>query len=553
MGDVRRGHLASLLGGHWQLGLRYAKVGAMTKPMSHLTEEIDTVARDLAGFSVHDFQHQACEAVLAGRDVLLVAPTGAGKSLCYQIPTRIHGGPTLIVSPLIALMDDQARSAAQLGFAAKRLHSGVEPSDQWAAAARWMAGGPQFLFVSPERLRSPGLLACLKAMPPRLIVVDEAHCISTWGQRFRPAYRSIGEMTKRFPKAPVMAMTATAKAAIQADVTETLGLRSPVHISVPLALANLRLESLQAATSWERAEIIAKLVSDPANLPMVVFCLLRKHCEVVAELLRRQGQTVFTYHGAMTAAERHAVHREFGAHARAVLVATSAYEMGVDKRDVRTVVHYGMPASLESFVQGIGRAGRDQQMARALLLYGEADLDILESMDQRVQSHVSGAETQPLSLDGQEVYAFALTRRCRVDFLRRHFCGSSSAPPYQCGHCDNCRRSGQVASACEQGAIAGQLKAWRRATATRLGKPCFAILTDREIACIAEARPSDANDLLSLAGVRRTSIYTFAAEVLEVIAGGAEIAAAEAATGQARYLRYAAEPRCHGLGSAATP
>jgi ATP-dependent DNA helicase RecQ len=488
--------------------------------MTSQTSLISTASELIGDRPLRDFQRRACEALLAGRDVLLVAPTGAGKSLCYQLMTKITGRPTLVVSPLIALMDDQAAGSARLALKAACLHSGIEGRRQWMTVASWMSGTLNVLYTSPERLRDQRLLAALDANPPGLIVIDEAHCITTWGRRFRPAYRQIGDLARQYSGTPVLAMTATAKSAIQRDIADTLGLKGHVTVSEPLALTQITVKAVHAATAAERATVLGDLARRDDLFPMVIFCILRKHCEVVAALLRRLGLTAFVYHAGMPLAQRAEVSDAFQAGGgRTVLVATSAYEMGVNVPGIRSVIHYGLPASLESYVQGIGRAGRDGRPAMAILLYADADLDILDSLE-NLGCSSSSAPDDHLNLAAQDAYAFAATRSCRKAFLGSYFHPETrSTGLARCGWCDNCERLGPAAtrSGDEAAAIEFELRRWRRKIAVAAGKPAFTVFTDRELARIAIHRPLSAAELADVVGIRRPSIDRYGKELIELV------------------------------------
>jgi DNA topoisomerase-3 len=316
-------------------------------------------------------QEQVCQALVAGEDVLLVMPTGSGKSLCYQLPGIARGGVTLVISPLIALMEDQVAKLLALGFAADRIHSGRDRPAQRAAAAAYVEGRLDFLFIAPERLRVPGFPEMLARRKPALIAIDEAHCISQWGHDFRPDYRMIGRHLPALRPAPVIALTATATPLVQRDIAEQLGLRSPRRFIHGFRRDNIAIEVVRAPQA-ARLALAEEILLDPARRPAIVYAPTRNDAARLAEVLRR-SVTAAAYHAGLTPARRDEVQKLFQEGGLEVIVATIAFGMGIDKADIRTVIHTALPASLEGYYQEIGRAGRDGHPARAILMHAWAD------------------------------------------------------------------------------------------------------------------------------------------------------------------------------------
>ena len=329
-------------------------------------------------------QEAVCCAALAGRDLLLVMPTGAGKSLCYQLPAIALGGTALVISPLIALMDDQAAKLAALGLRVARIHSGLDRSVSRQACVDYLAGSLQFLFIAPERLRVPGFPEMLAKRKPGLIAIDEAHCISQWGHDFRPDYRMLGRYLPALREAaqavPVLALTATATPAVQADIVAQLGMVKPVHFIHGFRRENLAIEVAEVAMP-ERARAICGLLADPAKRPAIVYATSRKQAEKLAEELSlrvSQGAgagriRAAAYHAGLNPEVRERVQTAFQASEVEVVVATIAFGMGIDKANIRTVIHAGLPATLEGYYQEIGRAGRDGAPSRTYLMHSYAD------------------------------------------------------------------------------------------------------------------------------------------------------------------------------------
>ena len=316
-------------------------------------------------------QREVCEAAASGRDVLLVMPTGAGKSLCYQLPAMARGGTALVISPLIALMDDQAGKLSALGLRVARVHSGLSRDDARQACRDYLAGELDFLFIAPERMRVPGFPEMLARRKPSLVAIDEAHCISAWGHDFRPDYRTLGSHLPALRPAPIIALTATATPTVQKDIAKQLGLKDPAVFITGFRRENLAVEAMELSKP-QRAEFTAKLLAATSARPAIVYAASRKSAEELAERLNRDF-TARAYHAGLEPGVRERVQREFLAGKIDVVVATVAFGMGVDKADVRTVVHVALPGSVEAFYQEIGRAGRDGLPSRTVLLYSFAD------------------------------------------------------------------------------------------------------------------------------------------------------------------------------------
>jgi RecQ family ATP-dependent DNA helicase len=339
----------------------------------HKLEEVLTGRFGFTAFRKH--QEEVCQAVAGGADALLVMPTGSGKSLCYQVPGIVREGTTLVVSPLIALIEDQVLKLQEMGFRAERIHSGRERDQSRRVCREYLAGTLDFLFIAPERLSVPGFPELLARRPPKLVTVDEAHCISHWGHDFRPDYRLLGERLPLFRPAPILALTATATVRVQKDIVKRLDMSRPKLFIRGFWRDNLAVEARDCPRK-ERPALVRDLLSASDAQPAIVYVPTRKEAEALATDLTDLGAR--PYHAGLEAEVRSGNQAAFMADKASIIVATVAFGMGVDKPNIRTVIHTSLTGSIESYYQEIGRAGRDGKPARVVLLYSWSDRKLLE-------------------------------------------------------------------------------------------------------------------------------------------------------------------------------
>ena len=402
------------------------------------------VLRDVFGHQeFRDGQRQAVLAAVAGRDATVVLPTGRGKSVCYQIPAllaaRAGHGTTIVVSPLIALMQDQVGQLEGQGIAAAALHSHQDSAQQREIIERLVAGELALLYVSPERASTAGFRRLLGQTNVALLAIDEAHCVSQWGHDFRPDYLRLGEL-REYTEAPTIALTATATPRVVEEIGKRLGLNRPALIRGDFARPNLRFVVRHPGAAAQRLALLraeldeAGLRSKHGKGRAIIYCSTRKTVETVAKALRTGGYPVGYYHAGRTALARDRAQRAMQAGRTRILVATSAFGMGIDMPDIRVLVHYQTPGSLEAYYQEAGRAGRDGMPARCVMFFGAADM----VTQRRLSSSSDGGVVQQRRREQalEEIESYAHESRCRQAILCEHFDPDKPHPACQC--CDVC-------------------------------------------------------------------------------------------------------------------
>jgi len=487
-------------------------------------------------------QREAVEAALEGRDSLIVMPTGGGKSLCYQLPGLASADLTVVVSPLIALMRDQWQRLTAAGHPVAMISSGMEEEAAREALSQVRSGEARIVYCSPERFASTAFLDALAERRIDLIAVDEAHCVSEWGHDFRPDYLRLPEVVERLGRPAVMACTATATKAVATEIAARFEMRDPLQVRSGFDRPNLSFDVVRLEGKGSKARRQALLeagLSDPGNRPAIVYCGTRRDTDEVAAELRDVGLRALAYHAGMETEERTSAQRRFMAGEVEVVVATNAFGMGVDKADVRSVWHMAIPTSVEAYYQEAGRAGRDGQPARAILLAMRADLGRLVRFNQQRSGDPKLAIAHERGWRAYEaIKSFIYSERCRRRSLLDHFGDRQAGAPL--GHCcDFCdpqsglpdpetievRRAGRPRG---DGVAPGPalspadvplfeaLKAWRLEAAD--GKPAFTVAHNSTLEALAATRPASVASLAEIRGIGPSFISKYAEQVLSIVA-----------------------------------
>jgi len=423
--------------------------------MSQTHEAALKVLKQYFGFdSFRPHQGFLIEQLLAGRDVLGVMPTGAGKSLIYQIPALLAEGTTIIISPLISLMKDQVDALRQAGVEAAFLNSSITVKAQNEILARVSNGTCKLLYVAPERLEDQRLLALCQKVPIPFVAVDEAHCISQWGNDFRPSYRRIAAFITSLPERPcVSAMTATATHQVREDIVSLLGMRRPVISVAGFDRKNLYLGVERPDPSKKQAKLLS-LIKSRRGQNGIVYCSTRAAVEEVCELLLDEGLSATMYHAGLTDKERKHNQEDFLYDKKMIMVATNAFGMGIDKSNVSFVFHFNMPRDVESYYQEAGRAGRDGSPADCILIYNKKDVltanyfaekaseeRLASGMDRRLSDDLYDRDLDRV----RKMTAYCTTTDCLRSYILRYF--GESDTPYRCEHCSSCGAENEMVDA----------------------------------------------------------------------------------------------------------
>jgi ATP-dependent DNA helicase RecQ len=395
---------------------------------------VDTLHQSLKSWFGFDtfrpHQEEIIHHVLNGRHALVIMPTGGGKSICYQLPALLMEGFALVISPLISLMNDQVRSLRANGITAGALHSGTTAAENKEILHAIQTGNLKILYVSPERALTVKFIDFIRPLPISLIAIDEAHCVSIWGNDFRPEYAQLPGLTQYFPNLPVLALTATADKATQEDIRQQLKLKDPLTFLSSFERPNIH---LSARSGVERIEQIRDFLKNRKDQPGIIYCLARKTTESIAETLRRYGYKAEAYHAEIDNQQRKKVQDDFQFDRIQIVCATIAFGMGIDKPNIRWIIHYNLPKNIENYYQEIGRSGRDGQPAEALMFYSFRDVAVYKDFIDKSEANETFKRVQQEKLE--RIWEYSQATNCRTNVILNYFGEYRSGG---CGHCDHC-------------------------------------------------------------------------------------------------------------------
>ena len=497
-------------------------------------------------------QEEIVSALLAGRDALAIMPTGAGKSLCYQVPALLLPGLTLVISPLISLMQDQVKGLNAAGIHAAFINSSLTETQIARALDLAAEGSYKLVYVAPERLESPVFRSFAAGADISMVTVDEAHCISQWGQDFRPSYLKILDFIDSLPRRPIVsAFTATATREVKDDIVCTLRLHDPKVLVTGFDRPNLY---FQVERTRRKDDFVIQYLRGHPGESGIIYCATRKTTEALTDTLNQMGHPAVAYHGGMSPDAREAAQRDFITDKVPVVVATNAFGMGIDKPNVRFVIHYNMPKDLESYYQEAGRAGRDGEPARCTLLYSGTDVRTIRffidkemEADNGLPADVKAEAARKAEERLKYMTFYSTTPRCLRGYLLSYF---GEAAPQKCENCSNCLLAAQAAEQVEEQAaqarqraeasakrlasasrrradedalseadekLLAALYALRKRLAAKQKLPAYMVFNDSTLRQMALKKPLSVEELLNIPGVGEKKAARYGQEFLGAI------------------------------------
>jgi ATP-dependent DNA helicase RecQ len=503
-----------------------------------MTPEADLLLTPLRRYwgysSFRPLQEKIVKSLLAGRDTCVVMPTGGGKSLCYQLPAVVSGRTAVVISPLIALMQDQAAQLAQMGIPAAVLNSSLSTAEQGLVVRKAQEGAYRLLYLSPERLQRADTLSWLQKVPIAFFAIDEAHCISEWGHEFRPEYRQLSRLRGSFPDQPIAAFTASATRHVRHDILLQLALRNPDKYIASFHRSNLRY-LVRECDGAEQTALLVTALGNYTDGNVIVYSPTISRVEETVDFLENQGIPAVPYHAKMQGDERRRNQERWMSDEVRVLVGTIAFGLGINKASVRAVIHLALPKSVEQFYQEAGRAGRDGNPADCILLWRKQDAGLLGFFANQI---LDAAERDRAWQRYHVIRAFAESGRCRHRQICTHF---GETPKWEsCAACDVCGsapewltakvskvrpvfvargsgRTGSSPSAPADTDLREYLREWRRGMAKEQGVPAFVVLHDTSLHEICRQNPSSIAELLNITGIGERKAHTYGQEILAAL------------------------------------
>lgn len=515
-----------------------SEVSLLSRNDQSSSDELERVLREK--FHLSEFrkgQKAIIESILSGRDTMAVMPTGGGKSLCYQLPALLSNRLVIVVSPLISLMQDQVRNLKNLGLPAACLHSGQDIEEKREVFQRLRVPGAFLLYISPERVQKPGFADWIKKQDVALFAIDESHCVSQWGPDFRPDYGKLSLLRQLKPDVPILALTATATPTVLEDIIVSLGLKNASRHVRGFYRPNLFYQVSICESDEQKIEMIKTAIERTSEGRILVYCGTRQNTEELSVELGRHFEKVGYYHAGLTSEDRTEIQNKVSRGELRILCATNAFGMGIDYPDVRLVIHYQMPANIESYYQEVGRAGRDGQMSLCLLLYAKRDRGLQSYFIQQSKAEPRIVSQKWRALDA--ITQFAEGGECRHSEILTYFRDSERIR--RCGHCDSCapdsewvvpkkalkpktitrakrvkfEERAQELTGPDAELRAEILREWRRRYAEQNDVAAFIVFSNRTLIDLANKNPKTLAELTRVYGFGANKTEAIGFEVLE--------------------------------------